>query len=466
MNQAMANGEMMITKKILYREIAAPVLIGVFFCFLCFFFGIGQYPDSITYIEGKLDREPLYPLMLQGFRAMFGSAYLWATMIVQNIGAALVTWYLHRYVCRRFGLNPFFFWIALAVLLFPHVMSGVLTPSGIVLTNAILSEGITLTLYQLFFVFILKMWLEKKSLRYVVAALITAFVTTLARGQMMPMLLLWMLFAGIVVWKRMRGSWQKLVGIIVVVLVTIGTFLGRGAVIEGYNAARFGVRNGNTGGNMTLLTNVLYSADETDVEHVAQRFDKEKAELLKQMYAQMQEQGLTYADAQDGVIAHILHHEDSHDLTKFGILYQSMQGYIKAQNPKLDDSAVRIKMDELAGEFMRPLVLENIDGFLVTYLYVICGGFIRTVAILHPLFAVYALLIYIVAIGLMWYLFKRGSSYDAAGLTALVLMMIAANVCATGLTIMCLSRYMIYNMAIFYVTGLILLQTVWNLRKK
>ena len=466
MNQAMMNQEIPKTKKISYQEIATPIVIGVFFCFLCFFFGIGQYPDSVTYIEGKLDREPLYPLLLQGFRAVFGTGYLWAVIIVQNVAAALVTWYLHHYVCRKFGLNAFFSRAVLVVLLFPHVMSGVFTPSGIVLTNAILSEGITLTLYQLFFVYVLKMWLEKKCVRYIAAAVVTAFVTTLARGQMMTMILLWMLFAGIVLWKRARGGWQKTGAIAVVLLVTVGVFAGRGAIIEGYNAARFGVHNGNTGGNMTLLTNVLYSADEEDVECVAQRLNHEEAELLKQMYAQMQEQGLTYAAAKDGVVAHILHHEDSHDLTKFGILYPAMQDYIKAQNPQESDAVVRVKMDELAGEMMLPLVLENVEGFLWTYLYVICGGFIRTVAILHPLLGVYALLIYIVAIGLMWYLFRRGRSYDAAGLTALVLVMIAANVCATGLTIMCLSRYMIYNMAIFYMTGLVLLQTIWNLRKK
>ena len=49
---------------------------------------------------------------------------------------------------------------------------------------------------------------------------------------------------------------------------------------------------------------------------------------------------------------------------------------------------------------------------------------------------------------------------------ALVLVMIAANVCATGLTIMCLSRYMIYNTAIFYVAGIVLLQEAWKKRSE
>ena len=465
-NEGLKHTETVKSKTFLYREIAAPVIIGVFFCFLCFFFGVGQYPDSVTYIEGHLDREPVYPILLKGFRGLFGSGYPWATIIFQNMAAFLVTWYLHRYISRRFSLNGFFFWSALAVLLFPHIMSGVLAPSGIVLTNAILSEGITLTLYQLFFTLVLKMWLEAKCMRYAVMAWIVALVTTLARGQMLLMLLAWMLFTIIVVCKKARcGTW-KAVGAIVVLILTLGAFVGRGVIIGAYTETVYGVSGGNTGGNMTLLTNVLYSADEADVERVAGQLDKGEGMLLEQLYTQAREQGLTYTSAENGLFARIGHHEDSHDRMKFGILYEMMERYVKEEHPKADAAQIRVMMDELAGGFMRPLVMENIGGFLLTYLYVICGGFIRTVAILHPILAVYALLIYIVAIVLMWYLFRRKRSSEAAVMMAMVLIMIAANVCATGLTIMCLSRYMIYNMAIFYVAGLVLLQKIWDLYKK
>lgn len=464
MNQSLENGGMSSHKKTSYQKILAPIVIGAFFCFLCIYFGVGEYPDSVTYIEGSMDREPLYPLLLKSFRAVFGSGYLWAVIIMQNLFAFLVTWYLYHFICERFRLNLIFQWGILVVLLVPHILSRLLTPSGIILTNAILSEGITLTLYQLFFVLILKMCLERKKLRYAVWSLLVAFLTTLARGQMMPMLLLWMLFTVIVLCRHTSEWWKKCTGVVLVILVTLGTFGARSILIEQYNETMYGVHCGNTGGNMTILTNVIYSANEEDIRKAAASLPEEAGALLSKIHAQMQEQKLTSADAGTGILSRIRHHEDSHDRIKFEILYPELEESVRTREPELVTEQIRVRMDDQAGQYMMSLLKENIGGFLMTYLYVIGGGFIRTVAILHPVFAVYALLIYIVAIGLMWYLFKRSRHADASVIMALVLLMIAANVCATGLTIMCLSRYMIYNMAIFYVAGIVLLQEAWKRR--
>ncbi len=62
----------------------------------------------------------------------------------------------------------------------------------------------------------------------------------------------------------------------------------------------------------------------------------------------------------------------------------------------------------------------------------------------------------------MCYLFKRGGSRNSAWLMAVVDLLIAANVCATAITIMCLSRYMIYNLSLSYLAGL---ECVWELVK-
>lgn len=248
------------------------------------------------------------------------------------------------------------------------------------------------------------------------------------------------------------------------ILVTFGAFGARSLLIEQYNEVMYGVCCGNTGGNMTILTNVIYSESEEDIRKAAASLSEEDGALLSKIYIQMHEQKLTSADAGTGILSHIRHHEDSHDRIKFEILYPELEASVRAENPGLVTEQIRVCMDEKAGQYMTGLLKENIGGFLMTYLYVICGGFIRTVAVLNPVFAVYALLIYIVAIGLMWYLFKRSRHADASVMMALVLVMIAANVCATGLTIMCLSRYMIYNTAIFYVAVIVLLQEVWKRR--
>lgn len=466
MNQSLENGRMSSHKKTSYGKILAPIVIGAFFCFLCICFGVGEYPDSVTYIEGSMDRELLYPLLLKVFRTVFGSGYLWAVIITQNLFAFLVTWYLYHSVCKRFRSNLLFQWAMIVVLLVPHILSRLLTPSGIILTDAILSEGITLTLYQLFFVLILNMCLAEKKIRYAVWSLLVAFFTTLARGQMMPMLLLWMLFSVIVLCRHTSGAWKKCAGVVVVILVTLSAFGVRSLLIGQYNETMYGVRSGNTGGNMTILTNVIYSASEEDIRKAAVSLPEEDGALLSKIYAQVQEQKLTSADAETGLLSRIRHHEDCHDRIKFEILYPELEASVRMREPELTAERIRVCMDEQAGQYMMSLLKENIGRFLMTYLYVICGGFIRTVAVLHPAFAVYALLIYIVAIVLMWYLFKRSRHADASVMMALVLVMIAANVCATGLTIMCLSRYMIYNTAIFYVAGIVLLQEAWKKRSE
>lgn len=444
-------------RKYKYQRILAPIVIGAFFCFLCIFYGIGEYPDSVTYINGSIEREPLYPLLLKGMHFLLGDAYLWGVIILQNILAFLVNWYLYHEINRHFQLNLLLQWGVLAVLLVPHLLSGVFTSSGIILTNAVLSEGITLSLYQLFFILLYNLWAEQK-IGYAAAAFMTAFVTTLARGQMLPMLLLWMLVMLVTVIRTCKKWWKGLCTVILILLMTVFAFGMRSALIAGYNQMMYGVCIGNTGGKMTILTNVLYSMDEKTVHRTAEKLPSDEKDLLELIYEKASASTYTVKDSGKSILERIRHHEDSHDRMKFEILYPELEHYVKEHMPQLSSEEVRYRMDQLAGKYELSLLKENPGDFLGTYLYVICGGFIRTVSVLNPVPAVYALAIYIVAMVLMWYVFKRKRNIRAAGMMALVLLMIAANVCATGLTIMCLSRYMIYNTAIFYAAGIVLLQ--------
>lgn len=443
----------------------APCVIGAFFCFLYFYYGVGQYPDSGTYIGNNIDREPLYPLLLKGFQTVFGRAlYLRAVVFAQNVFAFFVTWYLYSYVTKHFAPNDLFSYGVLAVLLAPHLLTGVFTPSGIILTNAILSEGITLSLYQLFFTLILKMFLEKEGqVKYAWLAWLTALVTVFARGQMLVMLPVWMVVCIVCVCrKRDRIVRDRMIRILVIMIMTAAAFLIRSAGIRGYNSMVFGHAWGNTGGNMTLLTNVLYSADAGDVKLPEDEFDAEERALLENIHAKMLAEHMNYADAGNGFREKILHHEDCHDKIKFNILYESFQEFMAQRMPGADAEAVKSEMDDLAGRYMRVVLPGCIGNWLKTYFYVACGGFIRTVAIIHPVFDWFALMIYVVAIALMCYLFRREKKRDSAWLMAIVLLMIAANVCATALTIMCLSRYMIYNLTLFYLAGLV---CVWEIVK-
>lgn len=456
-------------RRVSYGAWAAPVIIGAFFCFLCLYYGVGLYPDSVTYMQANIDREPLYPLLLRAFRAVFGTGlYLTALIWFQNLTAFLVTWYLYAVLAEQFQLNWLFRTGLLLVLLMPHLLSGVLTPSGIILTNAVLSEGITLTLYQFFFVCLWQFWnaeSEKRRILYLAASWAATFLAVLARGQMLVMLPVWVVVAFTRTVLTVRG--RRLAGRAAAILAAaVAAFLLRSFSISAYDQAMFGYAQGNTGGNLTILTNVLYSSDEQAVDAAAQELDDADAALLREIYRQMRGQTLGVQDSGDGFLTRIWHHEDSHDKIKFDIINVRLHEWAEEAWPEADETLYKIRMDEQAGQFVRVLLPHSAGSFLKTWFLVSCGGFIRTVAVWHPLLNLYALLIYIVAIGLMWYLFRKGKNEAAPWMMAIVLLMTAANVCATSLTIMCLSRYMIYNLSLFYAAGLILVWRCFKIYQK
>lgn len=454
-----------------------PLITGAFFCFLLVSYGVGQYPDSETYLHYYSDREPLYPLFLKVCRMAAGDAHvLWAAVIFQNVLAFFCFWYLYRFITRRFQLNLLFRIAALLIILMPHLMTSVFTSSGIVLTNAVLSEGLTVSLYPLFATILFEAFYREKKGGFLAASYIVALLLALARGQLMTMLLVWMLVSAAIVVRKwiLSGKTQGRVCAIIIlalVLLTAAGFVIRQSVIHVYHSAMTDGRiRSNTGANVTLLTNVLYCADEQAVLKAADTLIETDAQLLRNLYAQMRSEELCASDAADGFHARIWHHEDSHDKIKFDILGEFLRGAAWAEREALPESEedgpeIRVIMDEIAGRLMKALLPHCIGSYLSTYLYVAAGGFVRTVSLLSPVFSIYALLIYAAAAVLMCVLFRKAQGRAAAWLMAIVLLMTAANVCATALTIMCLSRYMIYNMSLFYLAGLVCIWEAYRIRR-
>lgn len=468
-------------KKAVVLDVLAPCMIGAFFCFLFLYFGVEEYPDSSTYIGYNTAREPLYPLFLKGCRLIVGEEhFLWAAALLQNVLAFFSCWYLYRFVVRQFELNLLFRCAALLVILAPHLFTSVFTLSGIVLTNAILSEGLTISLYPLFAVFLLESFYRDKKGCYLAASYLTALALSLARGQLMPLFLVWFLVAAVSI---VRSAVQRkpkpdrhaarICGVILLLLIAAALgFVLRQAAMRCYHGSMTGgVVQSNTGGNVTLLTNVLYSADEQSVAAAEETLSERDAFYLHGIYAQMQERKLCASDADGGFHARILHHEDSHDKIKFEIVGSLLSQGVQEELDALPQGAqngfeMPVDEDNMAGRLMKAVLPHSIGGFFATYLYAAAGGFVRTVSLLSPVFSVYALLIYAAALVLMCYLFRKPQGRKAAWFMGIVLLMTAANVCATALTIMCLSRYMIYNMTLFYLAGIVCVFEVVRGRKK
>lgn len=464
-----------------------PFIIGAFFCFLFAWYGVGQYPDSVTYMGYTTDREPLYPMFLMLCRAAAGEAhFLWLAVLLQNVLAFFSFWYLYRFWVRQFRLNLLFRVAALLIILAPHLLVSLFSASGIILTNAVLSEGLTVSLYPLFAVLLLEAFYREKKGSYVITSYIVAILLSLIRGQLMPLLLVWLMTTAVSVIRTGRNrnaaraggqKYSKKAYLLMIFMLSVFTVFGfviRQSVIHVYHTAMTdGVVRSNTGGNVTFLTNTLYCADEQAVSQAAEKLSGSEAALLYEMYADMRRQGLGEEDAGSGFHARILHHEDSHDKIKFELLGEQLFRTVRSEWDQLpqaelmdrDGARMSVEEDEIAGRLMKALLPHCIGSYLTTYLYVAAGGFVRTVSLLSPVFSIYALFIYAAAVVLMCVLFRKAQGRAAAWLMAIVLLMTAANVCATALTIMCLSRYMIYNMSLFYLAGLVCVWEAYRIRR-
>ena len=116
--------------------------------------------------------------------------------------------------------------------------------------------------------------------------------------------------------------------------------------------------------------------------------------------------------------------------------------------------------DEMAGTMLRKLLPACFGQWLYDYLLLCRNGFIRSIAVVHKWISWAALALYIAAAVLTMLLFLKDKKSGAVRIMGLAFLFIAANVCATSLTIMCLSRYMIYGFSLFYM-ALFLVAVEW-----
>ena len=432
--------------------------IGIFILLLAFFlgmfamYGIGVYNDSEQYITMHIHREPLYPLFLAFFRVLAGpETGLVFAVIVQNILTVCSIFLLIEYLRKKFSLNLTGEFVLLVLELMPHLVTRYVSALGIFLENSIMSEALCIPLFQFFLLFTLRMIFGEKKMDWV-WSLVFAYLLSMTRGQMMTTILIWMVAAFL-----HFVSARQYKKILLSVLAVICVFGFRSLTVHTYNYFVTGYFMGNTYGQVNTLTNVIYACDRDDGEVFEagslerQFFDTfyEEADALMANYR--------YAkDAPEGAAAYL---EDHHDILKFQVLESNLSRYYFGLG-EVNYYQQSSMSDEMAGMMLRKLLPACFGQWLYDYLLLCRNGFIRSIAVVNKWISWAALAIYIAAAGLTVFLFLKDKKSGAVRVMGLALLFIAANVCATSLTIMCLSRYMIYGFSLFYM-ALFLLAVEW-----
>ena len=424
-----------------------PVL---FFAALWLLGTTGIYNDSNQYIAMHIHREPLYSFFLWIFRSLFGETkYLDIVRFLQNGLAAFSVIWLAESLKKRFDFGQWMEALVCLILLAPHIITPVFSASGLVLSNGVISEALGLPLFYLFTAQCMKMVYTRQRGAALSSLLLSLFLS-LVRGQMMFTILLWLVFAGAVVIVEKKKLAKRLLICVVCTALAFGT---RTLLVKSYNLVFNGYFINNTFGSVGLLANILYASDEEDAKRIA---DQDARVMFELSYRLAKEQGATYQDAPEGFFNRAVHLEKWHDAIKFEMIEEPWR-QLHDREGFIDYIPENVESDRIAATIGKSLLPAVLGRWLYDYLALACYGLIRSIAVVHPLLNWYALtayLAYIVLAALAW---RKNHNSNAVWLAAFSLLVVLANVFATSMIIMCLSRYVIYGLPLFYVSGLMLL---------
>ena len=424
-----------------------PVL---FFAALWLLGTTGIYNDSNQYIAMHIHREPLYSFFLWIFRSLFGETkYLDIVRFLQNGLAAFSVIWLAESLKKRFDFGQWMEALVCLILLAPHIITPVFSASGLVLSNGVISEALGLPLFYLFTAQCMKMVYTRQRGAALSSLLLSLFLS-LVRGQMMFTILLWLVFAGAVVIVEKKKLAKRLLICVVCTALAFGT---RTLLVKSYNLVFNGYFINNTFGSVGLLANILYAADEEDAERIA---DQDARVMFELSYRLAKEQGATYQDAPEGFFNRAAHLEKWHDAIKFEMIEEPWR-QLHDREGFIDYIPENVESDRIAETIVKSLLPAVLGRWLYDYLALACYGLIRSIAVVHPLLNWYALTAYLAYIVLAARAWRKNHNSNAVWLAAFSLLAVLANVFATSMIIMCLSRYVIYGLPLFYVSGLMLL---------
>lgn len=432
--------------------------ISIFIVFMAFFgflliTGEPLYlGDSFQHEMQFVTREPVYALLIQFLRWVSPEHHYWFVIIVQNILAVVANTIFMCVVRRELKLKWPVLVMFVAILLSPHILTPIASASGMVITNSLLSEGISYSLYLFYMMYILKaIWRRESFGKDSILAFCWAIFVSLVRGQFMILILVWLLVVGLIALLQKR--WKQIVLFVVMLAVA---FVGRGLIVKTYNFCEQGLFVDTVSGKAMSVANVLYVANREDGEAIE---DEGLRAAYYEIFDRAYADGMNYQFSPEGLLARAAHHEECHDSLNFDYFAIAAKEYVtKTTGITVEDyQRMMVEVDKVASVLMAELLPQVLSRYIYNYIAMVMMGLVRSVAFVHPIFNWYSLLIYLIAVMLMIYVWRKQPSSKAAPFMALVLLMIMGNVTGTSLMIQCISRYMLYNLPLFYMAGLLLI---------
>lgn len=429
------------------RSIAVLAIAVGFYLVMALWFGPVLASDSKGYINMVSAREPIYPLFLLLFRIIFGNAiYLQIVVIVQSLLMAFAIWKLIKTFDNIFSLEIYH--IALILLSFAGV-AGIcilFTARAVPYTNVILTEGLATSLWIFFIDFLINGIYKSKKSYIVSAILLTAIMMDIRKQMAIGYIVVLIVVICSQIFIRLEK--KKYIRNVVTTVVVIGiSILMATGITRIYNYVLRGEFAQNTRDMNLVLTTSLYVSDREDVALIEEEAVKD---LFLKVCDSLEENKCTFSYAPKGLAGLQKHYSDSFDVITLDTTAYLFVDDAVSRGFKEGIEAEQ-EADRTSGIIVKSLLKDNLGKYVLVYISSLEEGFINTVAKRHPVLDWYALLIYAVYIGLIIYnCIGKNKDFNKALLGLIILAAICVNVGVTGALIFCQTRYMLYNMPLFY----------------
>ena len=467
-----AHQEKLNNKKSFFNDnidIIAFILIAVLFLYFMIFHEVVECGDSYQYANQFPMREPVYSLILQFLQFVAGENYMRALGVVQNLLAIICVYISYRRISDIWKFGCLCRFMSLICLLAPHLLTPLASKTNLILTNTVMTEGITLSLYYVWFTDVIGLLTDqfdqRSKIGVVIRTALLALVLSMTRGQMILCVL--MTFV-VVVFTIVIENKGKVLIVFKKTLVCLAIFVAilivKTQATKFYNLAETGNYVNTVSSGPMLLANIAYVCDKNDAEYIK---DEDLRDAFEEIVQIIDSEKLAYSYATGNIISRARFHESGHETINFDIIDPVMRKVIYSRYG-LDESEflkLMIYEDELCKSVSKQLLPHIFAKYFKNYVIISMLGFVRSIAVEKSVLPLYALLMYISVITVSVISLKNNIYSNQVKVMIFVLIMICGNVLGTALVIQCITRYMIYNLPFFYMTLIALLMSYPKVNK-
>ena len=225
-----------------------------------------------------------------------------------------------------------------------------------------------------------------------------------------------------------------------------------------YNLVIHGTYTKNTRDMNLVLTTSLYVADSEDDKLIK---EESVRALFVETMNKLKESESNYSFAEPGLRKLEEHYEEHYDIITVDTTSQMFVEYAEKQGYRPGIEAEQ-EADRMSKVIISSLLRDNIGKYCKVYFASWIHGMIKTVSKRGALTDLFAFIMYFGYIMLMIACLIGKENRDAGFVGLFGLIAIIVNVGVVAALIFCDTRYMIYNMSVFYVIGIIMFEKIFK----